>query len=374
MTASPANTSSSGHRLLSAGWSTPENVSASTTRHSAKPVVLVDHRGVTHVLWEEDNRIYYRQRVQDKWSRPEALITGMQPAAAIDSRGTLYVLYTSEFGNQLNIFSLRLVNNLWSLPRMVSRTRGASAFPAVTVDRQGVLHAVWADRTPGYSVIYHGWLEEDWLYEPLTNARGTAPALAADPSSGVLHIVWQAPHVSQTMHEVYHAQGATYTWSTPENISASPQTDSVGIAMACDQAGLTHLAWQELVGGRFEIRYANGQQGNWSTPETVSGREIEAVNPTMAVTHGNQLNLIWREGNTVVYRRRSGNDGSWRSSKPLIANDAGLEDLAVAADAEGTFHVVWTAWTGSAESDIFHSTGKPALGSQVFLPATAVNR
>jgi hypothetical protein len=336
--------------------------------------VLIDRQGVTHVLWEENERIHYRQRVNGQWSRAVSLITGKQPAAAIDPSGILYVLFISEHDGQVNVQAIRYINGRWTLPRLVSRTSGMSVFPSVAIDNRGVAHVAWADRTPGYSAIYHGWYDEAWLYEPVANARGTAPILTVDPTNGTLHIAWQGPHIASELHEVFHLQGATYTWSIPENISGSPESDSVALAMVSDQQGMTHLAWQERVNNRYEIRYSGGRHGYWSAQQTVSAPEVDARAPALVVTHGNQLNLIWREDNTIVYRRRSGSDGSWRPSRPLIASNAGLEDLAIAASSDGAFHVVWNAWTGAEEPDIFLSTGEPALLSHVYLPTSPVSR
>ena len=122
MSASPEGSAGFAHRLLSTGWSMPENISEPSAARSAKPVALVDRRGVTHVIWEDNGRIHYRQQIKGQWSRAEALISGEQPAATIDANGALTVLYVSKFGDLTNVFSIRFANNRWSLPRMVSRT------------------------------------------------------------------------------------------------------------------------------------------------------------------------------------------------------------------------------------------------------------
>lgn len=361
--------SSSDHRLLSSGLSAPENLSRSPAP-SLRPTLVVGPDDGTHVLWEEGDQVYYARSYGGSWSSPLAFATGQQPSAVLGRDGTLHVAFSNEFFGEVNVYYTYLRNGIWSLPYLVSRTSGLSAYPSIAADNSGALHVAWADRSPGHYVIYHGWLTSTWLYEPVPNARGIAPVLVSQPGSNTLHLAWQAPNVNDDLHEVYHSQGTTYGWSLPENISASPTSESVAVAMACDTAGIAHILWQEQSGGTSQVRYVGGRAGNWSNPERVSGQGVDAVEPAAAVSQGDQLNAVWREGNTLVYRRRAGSTGAWRPSKPLIANDGGLEDAAVATEQDGRFHMVWSAWVGATERDVFHSVGQPALPHQVFLPGT----
>lgn len=373
MTADQVSVSQNIHRVLISGWSEPTNVSQSTTATSVTPVVLSEEPGVTHIIWEENERIYYRRDVKGEWSGTKRLGHGRQPAAVVGPDGTLYILYVNDYQGNINVFFVRLENEVWSLPRLVSRTIGQSDSPAVVVDHQGQLHAAWVDRTPGYPVIYHARLEEAWLYGPIPNARGTAPVLVSDRANGVLHVAWQSQNINEDLHEIYHAQGQTYSWTLPENISASPQQDSRDVAMVSDAEGTTHLVWQELSSDRgSELRYAGGRQGHWSVPETISAAGKNAADPAVVVTHGNQLSVVWREVSKIVYRRRSGNDNRWRPSQDLLENSGLLENVTMSADAEGRFLIAWDASVGSDLTDVFQSTGEAALTAQVYMPMASV--
>lgn len=367
---SPAD-STSVHRLLSSGWTAPENLSQSPGP-SLRPSLVVGPDDSTHVVWEEGDQVYYSRSYGSAWSSPTAFATGQQPSAVLGRDGTLHVAFANEFFGQVNVYYTYLRQGIWSLPYLVSRTTGLSAYPSIALDQTGVLHVAWADRSPGHYVIYHGWLASTWLYEPVPNARGIAPVLVAEPGGSNLHIAWQAPNVNDDLHEIYHSQGTTYEWSLPENISASPASESVAVAMACDATNVAHIVWQEQDGESNQVRYVGGRAGNWSFPETISGQGIDAVEPTVTVSQSDQLNAIWREGNTLIYRRRAGSAGAWRPSKPLVANDSGLQDAAVAAQQDGRFRLVWSAWVGAAQSDVFHSLGQAALGYEVFVPGTPV--
>lgn len=362
------------HRVHSAAWSEPVNLSASQDVPSKRPVVVAAPDGTIHALWEEDDRLFYRNRVNGQWSTPVAVVSGRQPAAAVGPDGTVFVVYVNEFMEHTNVFFMRLQEEVWSLPRLVSRTSGVSLSPAVAVDGNGGVHVVWADRTPGYFVIYHARLEETWLYAPIPNARGAEPRLVYNPMRDLLHVVWQSPTVGSDRQDIFHVQGFTHAWSLPENISASLAADAVNAALAVDAQGAVHLVWQERAEGRSQVKYASGWQGNWTAPQLVTPPEANAEDPTVVITHANQLSVVWREGNTIFYRRRSGNEGTWHPSKPLISNNGRLSDLVLAADVAGRLHLAWSAGPVSAEPDVYHSMGEPSLSSHVFLPTTPVSR
>lgn len=359
-------------RLLSIGWSAPENLSESPGR-SARPVTVVGVDGSVHVVWEEEDRLFHTVRTDGVWSSPQEVATGQQAAAVLDASGALHLTFANEFAEKFNVYYAVWRAGEWSLPRLVSRTTGMSVYPSIALDGHGVPHIAWADRTPGYFIIYHGWLDRTWLYEPLTDARGIAPVLVHDAHNGVMHIAWQAQVIDSESYEVFHTQGTTYQWVAPENISASPAQSASAVAMACDEQGTTHLVWQSQDESRSQIFYSGGGVGHWTVPEAISGDGVAAADPAVVVTHGNQLSAVWREDNIMIYRRRSGADGAWRPSKPLVVNDGGLEKLSLAAAVDGSFHLTWSAWAESAERDVFHSTGEPVFAHQVFVPSVPIS-
>lgn len=376
MSDTSASTTPSGHVILSSGWSTPENVSNSPVL-SSRPVVLVEAarspgEDRVHVIWEESGSIYYRLRQAGRWSGPSRLAAGLQPAGSLARDGTLHVAYANEFHGQFNVFYVRLRDGTWSLPRLVSRTNGLSSQPTLALDSDGVLHVVWTDTTPGYSALYHGWWDNTWLFEPLLNTRGSAAVLANDPEKQVLHLAWQSRGVLEGAHEIYHSQGRTHAWSLPENISVSPDQESRAVAMVSDGEGVTHLLWQEGQPGPASIHYVKGHTGNWSVPEAISSAGVNASEPAVHVTHGTQLHAVWREGTSVLYRRRSGNAEAWQPSQALLSNDSGLEQMALASEPDGHLHLVWSGWVAAGQKDIYHSRGETGLRPQVFVPGLQV--
>ncbi len=366
-----APTSPHSQQTVNPPWSEAESISSSTGR-AVNPVVVAGAGDAVHLLWEENGRVYHALRSAGQWTAPRAIATGQRPSAGVTADGALHVVFSNEFAGRYNIFYEVFANDVWSLPRLVSKTPGMSTFPALAVDRAGVVHAAWADTSPGFSVIYHGWLQGTWLNEPLRNARGAAPVLALDGATDDLHVAYQASGLSNGLREIYHLQGRTYEWSLPENISISPEQESLGVAMTCAPDGSTHLAWQEHSDDQAQIRYVSGRQAAWSAPQPVPSLSADAREPELALTQDRLLSLIWRETDTIAYSRRELPAGEWLPPKPLVVNSGGLGGLALAGAPAGDLHLAWCGWSASSERAVFYSQHGPLLRPQVFLPGVLV--
>lgn len=359
--------SQSSQQMLDPTWSSPSTVSASSER-AVNPVVLAGANEVVHLLWEENNRIHHALRRDGQWTQPLSIATGQRPSAGLDASGVVHVVFSNEFNGRYNVFYVEWYDDVWSLPRLVSKTPGMSTFPSLAVDRAGVVHAAWADNSPGFSVIYHGWLAGTWLNEPLSNARGTAPVLALDGAVDELHLAYQASGINNGPREIFHLEGQTYVWSLPENISMSPDQESLGVAMVCAPNGSTHLAWQEHDGAGAHIRYVSGQRASWAAPHQVSPDGVDAREPVLLVTQRNQLSLAWRQQDVISYSRRELNDGHWTAPTELVSNPNGLDGLAMAGSPGGELHLSWSGWSGVSERDVYHSQRAALMRPTVFLP------
>lgn len=358
---------------LDPAWSSPENVSSSAGR-AINPVLVAGAGDVVHLLWEENGRIFHTVRRAGSWMAPRSVATGQRPAAGVTGDGTLHVVFSNEFSGRYNVFYVAWNSDIWTLPRLVSKTPGMSTFPSLAVDRAGQVHAAWADNSPGFSVIYHGWLDGAWLNEPLSNARGTAPVLRLDGAGDELHLAYQATGIGNGPREIFQLQGRRYVWSLPENISMSPDSESLGVAMACSPDGITHLAWQEHVGNKAHIRYVEGGQANWSAPQPVSDLAVDAREPALLVTQQRQVSLIWRQADSITYSRRELPSVEWTPPKEMVSNPNGLSGLALAGSAPGDLYLAWSAWSSNSERDVFYSQHGPLVAPKVFLPGVVVGR
>jgi hypothetical protein len=330
--------------------------------------MVVTDAGMVHAVWEEGVRIYHSIRVEDTWTTPGFVATGESPSLALAKDGSVHLVFGNVFGGDHNVFYVVWRNGLWTLPRLVSKTSGLSASPSIALDSDEVVHAVWEDTTPGYLVIYHGWLDGTWLNEPLTNARGSAPVLAQDSTSALLHLAWQMRGPEDGPHDIYYSQGTTYSWSVPQNISVTSGGDSTSVRLACDLDGRVHLVWREQGPQMVSIGYSGGREGNWPLPENISGEVADASDPALAAAPYNQLHVVWQEDRAIIHRSLSGATHNWRPSQAVIAGESGVGQMALAAAPSGDVHLLWVSGYGEGPGDIYHSIGPRVLPYQVFLP------
>ncbi len=102
------------------------------------------------------------------------------------------------------------------------------------------------------------------------------------------------------------AQSGTITWSTPENLSNTPQS-SANPAIIADDYGNVHVFWSE------------DATGNAAAPSVAAG-----------------------PGNTIYYTRWNGSTWTTPIDILYVPGDDIADSIAVAADKRGYLHVVWT--------------------------------
>lgn len=360
-------------QMLTPGWSQPRNLSNSPPR-VVNPVLLAGSGGQLHALWEENNRIYHSFRRNGVWSTPSSMVTGFQPAAGLAADGSVHLVFSSQFFGRYRVFHVIWNGDYWSLPKLVSKTSGNSTSPTLAIDRSGMVHASWADTAPGFSIIYHGWLESTWLNEPIQNARGDIPALVADSKQDKLYLAYQSPSLATGKREIYFAQGHVYSWPAPENVSLTPDTESMNAALASDGESKVHLVWQEVVGNKSRVCYRSGLQSNWSASQDISDPAQDAHYATIAVTQSSQVSVVWQQGTTLIYRNRFTAGESWNAEKPLVSNSRGLGEPVLAGAPNGEINLGWTGWVNSSERDLFLSQHEALLRPKMFIPSVVTGR
>jgi len=348
-------------------WSAAVNLSNSSA-DSRSPAVALAPDGAVHVLWEEGEEIYHSYRGGAGWSPPLRVATGERPTLVVDGSGTPHALFANEFGGNWEIYYVRWECSHWTLPRNISYTSGASGLPRIALAPDGLLHAVWADTTPGYSVIYHGQQQGPyWINQPIPNARGSVPALAID-SQGQLHVVWQDQDTPSTPFEIYYSRWDGQGWSLPENVSASASAQSAIADLSLDAKGAAYLVWEEQTGGGWQIYHSYGRVGYWSVPADISQSPNDCHLGRLVVTPQQVMHVAWEEGTTLRSRHKGAQAGDWFPTETIASNPLGLGDVALAAASDGRVHAVWAARMAGGPRDIFHSERPSALKHKIIFP------
>jgi len=222
----------------------------------------------------------------------------------------------------------------------VSHTPDSSDFPRVAVAGSGIVHVVWCEDVPGhygYDVYYAcrgsggSWSTPQNISHTPQGAQ--SPQLAVD-QSGAVHVVWG----DYSTGSIYYARrDSGGTWSSPQNIShglGSAQNQQ----LAVDNSGAVHVIWSS-----YEIYYTRrGTDGTWSSPQKISA-DLFSFDPQLAVDEQGTAHVVWLVGYDVYYVRRA-SAGGWSSPQRITANASSLAYSRLAVGPGGIPHVAWCDW------------------------------
>ena len=158
-------------------WSESILLSSTLTGSSVDPWIETDLKNTVHLIWMDntnidnlgaDYDIYYRyKRVNESWSPVECISQNSISnckwlGMTIDDNDVLYAAWSDETeiknnGNDYDILmTYKSVNNDWSeLILVTNKSSYESNWPRFTVDKTGVIHMTWWDRTPERWITYY---------------------------------------------------------------------------------------------------------------------------------------------------------------------------------------------------------------------------
>jgi len=228
-----------------------------------------------------------------------------QPACAVDSRGTVHLVWTNEIGgNEGIVYAYKPTNGEWSVPVNISSNNQGSRFPSIAVGPDDKLHLAWQDASP------YG-------------------------------------HPGPVWRIFYSERAVGGDWTTPETIAG--ERDYVVPKLAVDGDGSVHMVW--LYGGWYEgIRYrCRTSAGVWLPDETVVPYPAVLDHPAIAVDGSRSVHLTVGEAidtayNTDILYFTKPKSGAWSAPLDISSPRNGLHGW-VGADGLGNVHCVWMDWT-----------------------------
>lgn len=351
-------------------WSSP--IALTVEVGVAAPVIGVSRSGVVHALYAQGPDIYHRMCAADAWSDPLRVASGESPALVVVGE-TVHAVYAKAFGGNYEVYYTRWQDGRWALPRNLSFTTGPSTLPQIASAPEGTLHVVWADTTPGYSIIYHGQQRDTyWVNRPIPSGRGSAPSLAVD-DRGTAHVAWQDREGNDGAFEIYYVRGDGRSWTLPQNLSASPYHHSLAPQIAIAPGGVVHVVWQEDRQGHSQIYATHSVADHWTVPVALTPPEADARQPRVAFTSQGILHLVWMEGNRVCHRYFAP-DGSPKPIEVVADGAQGVSDPALALT-PGTWEV-HLLWLGTAPGGrvLYYARRLPALRFRIYIPRVLVSR
>jgi len=300
-------------------WSRPVDIIATVGTTSLGSLDFVSTPdGRLLLAWESQGNAFLGQ--SSAWTAGDAknwttipLGQGSNPRIAYDATtDNLYLTMSDTSRRKLELLRSSDLGQSWQSPTLLWSTEDinrAISNEQVQVDSNGNIHAVWAENTE----------EKSWLGEAIWRAVVSAETMevsvqevmrssqAGDPtlgsptmifgSDGDAYLFWNNGVGSLTGRFYAFSQdnGTTWTEPTPLFPGLSGQTGPAGLAI--DSAGVLHLATAADGDGYGYgvVRYATMRDGAWSPYYTLPAAQFVGEHPSLAVTNGNQLHLVWTQ-------------------------------------------------------------------------------
>lgn len=295
-------------------WSTPVDIVAASQPLGATIAVTKD--GFVIVLYEVGGRLYVDQAKIGKTENAQNWDTwsvgdGQSGRLAIDdATGTWYLSFvTTDRSIALSTSTDRGLN--WTDPLFVwspPNDKSAPVNGGVYVASDSSVQLVWSEhverRQWGGEAIWHARLTDSNEAEPHVRevARSTGldqptldnPVMAVSPS-GTVHLFWNNGVGSTTgrFHQWSPDNGETWSETVGVFPGLSGQTSDAGLAF--DSNDVLHLVTAANGDGYSYgvLRYASWQDGIWSPYVTLWADSYPGEHPSLALSEGNHLHLVW---------------------------------------------------------------------------------
>jgi len=261
-----------------ASWSAARRVTDSND-NEVNPAIAIDNMSANraHVVWQDDrggNQDIYVATSSDAFAtKAVSQITfdgsdQTEPAVAVDSDNTIYVVWTDARASSTDIFGVASSDG-WNNVSVVGNANNQSS-PAIATEAAGsILHLLWIDDTPADRDIYY--TATDGL--PASPLTGTS---IMDDSSGANQL---EPVIAVTGSTGNNLRVFT-CWQDRRNVSASGDTDLYFVkansggdtnifigddgtnadqsqpAMGIDGYGHPYLVWSDSRDTNAQIYYA----------------------------------------------------------------------------------------------------------------------
>jgi len=286
------------------------------------------------------------------------------------SDGTLYAIYHKRLAGVYQIYVKKSIDDgvTWTDETRISTLAGMETReqnkPAIAVDSNDHLHAVWYGKTGTYFQIWHAEYTDAWqdpvrvsTLVTMNSDHQAYPSIAVD-SSDHLHVVWRGQTSDYDIYQIWYAE-YTDAWQDPIRISTALGMDLYhqhgSPAIAVDSNDHLHAVWHGYATGytlSYQIWYAEYTDA-WQDPiriSTTAGMGSYAQTyPSIAVDSSDHLHVVWGgkdteydSFNVIWYAEYT---DAWQPpikiSTLAIMDNYGQGDPSIAVDTSDNLHVVW---------------------------------
>ncbi len=372
---------------IASSWTPPVNLTASADTATQRPRIAVRGGSLQLVYMEgmldaATGPAYIVPGGVREWVGPHSQPGYVNPAVAVDSAGTLHVVWAGVTRAPYSIYyASKPLDGAWSAPTRLSSSTTNCVYPDVAVDSTGRLWVVWQDSIADTnSELFYatklpggGWSSparitynsvQDLNVRIVIDALGK-PVIVWRQSGvtfSIMDVLAESPDQplagSWDILESHYRDGA---WSYPYNVSASA-TASHFPAIASDASGV-YVAWEEERPGgldQFDIVVRRKEGGAWLSA-SVASHGTKALYPAIAVA-GCNVAVVWadyRTGKSAAFYSLSSNCGANFQGDEDVSRSTGT---AYYPDVKIAGTTVYAVWQDSAGGNLDVWTANSPIG------------
>jgi len=323
------------------GWTTPIDIFIAPTGGQARVNRLrIDRAGRLHMLWSQAPYMVYATALAGNaasaraWQARSIAESVTYADLAVSSDDVLHIVYILD---RQGIYYIQSQDNgaHWSSPTTIWRTpdtEHSSGSVRIEVGEDGVIHVAW-----GISGNDHGWKPMGIAYarsvdsgqtweQTLTVMEGdNLPNIGFDQQGGV-HLVWDNPAGSILGRGHAWSTDNGKTWQRVERIFPGYRGQTLWPVIARDSAGTLHLVFaaNSPKSGESQVFHSMWSGNTWTEPKVISGNLFGGESPSLAISEGNRLNVMW-------FSYRSQDYGIWYTAAEANAPSIAPRPLPTAA-------------------------------------------
>lgn len=303
-------------------------------------------------------------------------VSAAWPHLTVDPTGVVTVVWEDregKFGRDITVQACRLVRGAWTSPEDLSSPERKALRPRVAADPQGIATAIWEETDGARRSLQarqfdgRAWATASEIFISDLDYSRQIEIVVDD--AGVVTVV--CLHHMEGRAQVQAANLRGGKWSRPVSISGV-EDDAFGPHAAVDSRGVVTAIWRSFGDSSSVIRTARAVEGTWSEPEVLCPAAGESqFDQFVAANHQGALSAIWEgsldgneedfpDGSTIV-QTSYGMDGDW-STPETLSGDHPLQgtDLGVVIDRRGIATAVWTGPSGIVQVARHLGTGGPS--------------
>lgn len=380
-----------------ASWGAPVAISAAGA-NAAEPTLAAASDGTATVAWtqydaaDSQYNVYGSRFVGGAWQPPQSIESlqadltsslsgGAYAPTAAAAAGQSVVVYG--FSPQQTVYHTaisRLVGKTWESQVLDVGSNSNSGTVAMTGDGSAAvaLYSQWNGSAYSLRSQTVDLASGSLFQQEVAAGRGSEPVAVPMPGADVLAI-W---NVSGGSLRASRYNGATQAWTTPAELSASPNTGTAyPPSLGANAGGSAMASWLNLDGG-YQVWAARHVGGSWSTPvklaplpgdnQVEDNFDIDLASTAAGMDAAGNGYIAWSQDvagtnvNAHVQVRRCAAAQALAGCEAAVALDnanewAGTPSLVVAPNGD-----VWVAWVAISLPNrdlVLRVARRPAGGS-----------